>query len=245
MTSERTPMHPVTEGAEPPMMPNDGPLRRRSITRVGIGLVLLIAVVAVVVVGLFVAFRGGEDGSAQTSDVNGQGGAEPMLATSGAHLTRRADGLFAEVDVPTPAPGSYEYATADMIPPGADPHPRVAPGASDAPEVFTLWLFAFNAPEHCTTGVCDSDDLALDAAARGGVYQVDGLIADGDTMMFSGRIRIGQVPNNGVPLENPIGAEVHVAIAAHGRALPGTDGWRQLNGPLGNPSLWWAASFQP
>lgn len=242
MSDEQTLILPDTEGAEPPNVANGDPPRRWSTTRLGIG---LIVVIAVVVVGVLVALRGDEDKSGQNSDVTGQGGTEPMLASQGAHLTRRADGVFAEVDVPTPAPGTYEYPAADMIPPGADPHPRVTPGASDAPEVFTLWLFAFNAPEHCTTGVCDSDDISLDAAARGGVYQIDGLIADVDTMRFSGRIRLGQVPVNGAPLDNPVGAEVHIAIAAHGRALSGTDGWRQLNGPLGNPSLWWGAAFQP
>jgi hypothetical protein len=168
-----------------------------------------------------------------------------VLAKKGAQLTRRADGVVAQIDVGTPVPGSYEYPTKDLVPPWADPHPRVSPGASSAPEVFTAWLFAFNFPELCTDGACGLDDLGPDAAARGGSYQLDGLIADRETMAFSGHIRVGQIPLNGAPLENPGGAEIHLAIAPHGRALPGDDGWRQLNGPIGNATLYWSASFAP
>jgi hypothetical protein len=218
-------------------------LRRRPPATV-VALVALIVGVVIGVVALAI-IRDGDDKGGVTADVSGQGGAEPHLASDAARLTRSADGLVAEIDVPTPEPGSYEYPTGEMIPGWAEAHPRVAPGSSDAPEVFTAWVFVFNDPHQCTDSSCDLDDLGADTAARGGSYQLDGLIASGERMWFSGRIRVGQDPLNGARLDSPSGAEVHLAIAAHGRVLSGADRWRQLNGPVGNPTLWWSASFTP
>ena len=62
--------------------------------------------------------------------------------------------------------------------------------------------------------------------------------------MLSGTIRLGQASVGGARLENPAGAEVHLAVAPHGRVLPGTDGWRQLDGRVGNPEYWWGAAFE-
>ena len=62
-------------------------------------------------------------------------------------------------------------------------------------------------------------------------------------MELAGNVVLGQMPATGAPLENPLGSEIHVAVAPHGKALPGQDGWTQLNVPLGNPTLWWAATF--
>ncbi len=181
----------------------------------------------------------------QSADIGGQGGSDPPVAADGAHLLRRPDGLMIQIELPTPSPGTYEYPTDQMVPPGAPPHPRVSVGASDAPEVFTVWVFVFNSPAACTDQTCDVDDLGVDTEARGGSYQLDGLVADHDTLAFTGRIRPGQPAMNGATLDAPESAEVHVAIAPHGRWLAGADGWRQLNGPIGNPTLWWAASFEP
>jgi len=179
----------------------------------------------------------------QTVDVSEQGAADSVYETDAARLQRRADGLFVEVDVPTPVPGAYEYPTSDMIPPWVETHPAVGQGARDAPEIFTLWLFAFNDPGSCTDGQCDSDDIGVDTAARGGVYQVDGRVAGDDTIQLIGNVRLGQMQLDGAPLDDPLGAEVHVAIAPHGRALSGSDRVIQLNTPVGNPALWWGARF--
>jgi hypothetical protein len=227
-------------GAEPPTPPPDSARRRRGRTA-AIVAVLTIAVLAVVAAVL--ALSGDSDDGIETVDVAVQGASEPALATDGARLERHAERLVATMDVPTPEPGSYEYPTGDMVPPWAKPHPPVSPGAANAPEAFTVWLIVFNDPAACTNDSCDVDDTAADAAARGGVYQLDGRIADDTTMSFVGSIRVGQQPETGSPLDNPIEADVHLAIAPHGRALPGTDGWRQLNGPVGNPTLWWTAIF--
>lgn len=205
----------------------------------------LIAGIAVIVVtAAFIFIVAADADPGERADVTGQGGNGPVLAVNGARLVRSGDGLHVYANVPTPRPGSYEYPTGDMVPETASPHPEVLTGGPDEPEVFTMWAFVFNFPDLCTES-CNLDDLAEDAPARGGVYQADGHIADQDRMELVGSIRIGQTPANGSVFENPLGAEVHLAIAPHGKMLAGTDGWRQLNGPLGNPTLWWAATFLP
>lgn len=215
--------------------------RLRRMAAVVLVAALLVALVAVIVV----LVQGDERAGWQSADIAGQGGSDPPIAADGAHLVRRSDGLTVEIELPTPGPGTYEYPTDQMVPPWAAPHPRVSIGASDAPEVFTAWVFVFNSPAACTDQSCDADDLGVDTGARGGSYQLDGLIADESTMRFAGRIRLGQPPTNGATLDDPENAEVHVAIAPHGRMLAAADLWRQLNGPIGNPTLWWATSFTP
>jgi hypothetical protein len=240
MTNTQTRYDQGERDAEPPRPPPDStrPNRGRTAAVIAVTTIAIVVIVAAVL-----ALNGGADDGTETADVPGQGNSGPVLATDGARLERRADGLVATMDVPTPEPGSYEYPTGDMVPPWASPHPPVSPGATNAPEVFTLWLVVFNDPAACTNDSCDADDFAADAAARGGIYQLDGRIADDTTMSFVGSIRVGEQPETGSPLDNPTGADVHLAIAPHGRTLPGTDGWSQLNGPVGNPTLWWTAEF--
>ncbi len=238
-TTKTTPISGIQmpHGLTPePMRPEPRPSRRRWV--LGGALVVGIAVAAILAWGL-------SDTSEDvlTADVDGQGGEGANLASDGARLTRRPDGLFAELDVPLPEPGSYAYPTADMVPPWAGPQPPVSPGARSAPEVFTVWVATFNEGSLCTDGQCDADDVGTEVPAQGGMYQLDGRVADGDRLRFVGNIRLGQQPLIGAPLADPQQAEVHVFIAPHGRTLPGPDGWRQLNGPVGNPSLWWAARF--
>ena len=98
-----------------------------------------------------------------------------------------------------------------MLPPEAGSHPEVEPGDANNPEGFTLWMCAFNHPENCTDA-CDGDDLGDAAEARGAVFQVDGRIADGDSLVFEGRILLGELGDNAANLENPEGAEVHLAL---------------------------------
>lgn len=195
----------------------------------------------VLVAGVVISADTTDDG--ESADFSGQGGEGEPIAVDGAHIVRSTDGIQIRAVVSTPQPGTYEYPKGDDLAGWAAPHPEVHPGDADRAEVFTLWAVVFNHPEMCTDESCDVDDLAPDAAARGGVYQADGRIADTDELQLSGSVRIGQVPLTGSLLDNPFGAEVHLAIAPHGKALTGEDLQRQLNGPLGNPTLWWAAPF--
>lgn len=205
----------------------------------------LVGLMGIIVIAAAVVTSGDKAGIGEVADVGGQGGEGEPIAVDGAWIERSADGLRVRSAVRTPSPGSYEYPTGDMVPETAQPHPEVFVGSADDREVFTMWTFVFNRPELCTDGSCDVDDLAADAPALGGVFQTDGRIASDDDLELVGSVRLGQIPSTGSPLTNPMGAEVHLAIAPHGRSLTGLDLTRQLNGPLGNPTLWWAATFLP
>ncbi len=207
---------------------------------IGIAGIIGIVVTAAIVVSL----SGGGDGG-ERADFAGQGGEGPIFAEGGASLIRASDGIRVSAIIETPTPGSYEYPSGDMTPEWSAAHPAVLVGGPDEPEAFTMWVFVFNYPDMCTDDSCDLDDLAQGAGARGGAYQADGRVASGDDLDLVGAVRLGQAPASGSALENPLGAEVHLAIAPHGKMLDGSDGWRQLNGPLGNPTLWWAATFAP
>jgi hypothetical protein len=207
-----------------------------------VGIVGIVGIV--VTVAIIVNVNGGSD-AGERADFGGQGCEGPLLAESGASLIRSGDGIRVSANTPIPMPGTYEYPSADMVPDGSPAHPEVLPGGPDEPEVFTMWAFVYNYPDTCTDDTCDVDDSAQDAMAAGGVFQADGRVADGERLEFDGSVRLGQEPGTGSALVNPLGAEVHLAIAAHNKMLDGSDGWRQLNGPLGNPTLWWAASFEP
>jgi hypothetical protein len=174
----------------------------------------------------------------QRSDVMEQGGGG-TYERRGAKLVRSDHSLEVTWHVATPWPETYTYPTPDMVPPGAPLHPPIEPGY---PEVFTLWLFVFDHPELCSDAVCDGNDVG-DTAARGSVYQLDGEIAYGHRLKMGGKVRIGQAAANGLGLSNPLGAEVHVAMAPHGTALDGAELVHQLNSGVGGPPLWFAAAF--
>lgn len=200
---------------------------------------LVLGIVAVAAIGCSESLAS----SGETADIGAQGSDGEPAAIDGATIERGRDGIGFRMDMPTPAPGSYVYPTADMMPPFGSAHPEVSVGGPGEPEVFTLWFIVFNNPDQCTDDTCNIDDIGLDAPARGGVYQGDGRVADGDELVLEGRIRLGQEPITGAPLEDPTGAMVHLLIAPHGKVLTGSDEWRQLNGPIGNLSLWWVAEF--
>lgn len=171
-------------------------------------------------------------------DILGQGG-NGVLAENGAKLARNDNRIKVWYRAATPDPGSYIYPTADMVPPGAV-HPEVVPGY---PEVFTLWAFVFNNPELCS-GPCDFDDIG-DTPAQGGVYQLGGKVATEAKIGFKKKVSVGDAPVVGAVLQNPRGAEVHVAMAPHGKAYCGEELMQQLTGSVGTPAHWWPALFFP
>jgi len=193
---------------------------------------------ALVIAAMAVPAAASSGADTQTTDILGQGG-EGVAAEDGAKLKRHNQRIRVIYRVPTPEPGSYNYPTADMVPPGNE-HPEVVPGY---PEVFTLWGFIFNYPELCD-GPCDSNDIG-DTPAQGGVYQLGARVAVGERVIVSTKVLVGDTPFGGVPLQNPRGAEVHVAMAPHGQAQCGDELLQQLGGPIGNPSFWWPALFFP
>ncbi len=181
-------------------------------------------------------FLGSGMASAETTDVIGQGPGGVVVSAGGAKLFRTSKGLNISLTMPTPEPGSYMYPS----PNGFQPDVYVG-----SPEVFTGWAFIFNYPDQCSDGECGFDDLGPDKPARGGVYNYAGHIVGGSTLRLNGRVDLGDIPfaaAPGTPLENPLGAEVHIAIAPHGTLQPELLP-TQITTPIGTTAHWWLAIF--
>lgn len=178
----------------------------------------------------------GQGMALETADVVGQGAGGPVVSPEGAKLIRVKNGITISLSMPTPEPGSYNY------PPPSRFQSSVLMGH---PEVFTGWAFIFNFPDLCSFP-CNSDDIGADKPAKGGVYNFSGHVSGGGNLQMSGHISVGQTPFGAAhaALENPGGAEVHVAIAPHGTLQPQLlpD---QIQTPIGSGPFWWLAFFRP
>lgn len=203
--------------------------RRRGRRVIALGIAVVASIGAF---GIAVDAGGGGHTTSQKADVAEQGGGD-VYQHNGAKLIRTDHSVEAKWKVPTPTPGSYTY------PDPAPTHPPIEPGY---PEVFTLWMFVFDNPELCSDGVCDGNDIG-DTPARGSVYQADGEIAYQHQVRMGGKVRLGQTPLAGLGLSNPLGAEVHVAMAPHGQATDGDGLITQLNTGAGSPPFWFTAFF--
>ena len=169
-----------------------------------------------------------------TEDVVGQSMAGPLDSEDGATVIRTNSGVTASLTMPTPVSGSYTYPSGNAF------QPTVLVGH---PEVFTGWMFIFNNPAECSDGVCDSNDLGM-TPARGGAYNFAGHVVGGSTLNLTGHVAVGNTPFAGVPLDNPLGAEIHLAVAPHGMVQPDLLP-SQITTPIGTPSHWWLAIFMP
>ncbi len=183
---------------------------------------------------------GNEGATRQTRDVIGQGTDGPVVSPGGASLIRTKNGITASMNMPTPMSGSYSY-------PPANPFQTVTP-VPGTPEVFTGWLFFFNNPENCAVpnqcippapGAPAPNDFT---EGRGGVYNFAGhAISGSGSLNMVGHISVGEMQFGGpFALDNPTGAEVHLAVAPHGLLVPELMP-QQINTPVGNPSYWWLA----
>jgi hypothetical protein len=172
--------------------------------------------------------------SKATVDVVGQSMAGPVVSEDGATVIRTNGGVTASLTMPTPVSGSYTY------PPGNAFQATVLVGH---PEVFTGWMFVFNNPAECSDGVCDLNDLGA-TPARGGAYNFAGHVVGGSTLNLAGHVSVGSAPFLGVPLDNPLGADIHLAVAPHGMVQPDLLP-TQITTPIGTPSHWWLAIFAP
>lgn len=168
----------------------------------------------------------------ETADIMSQD-SEAVYAADGARLVRQANGIAVSMKMPAPQPGEYTY------PDGVEP---------GHPEVFTLWMFVFNHPDHCV-GECGLADISNPNVGFG-VYDVAGHANAGASLTLSGRIGVGDpaIAPPGItphPLSNPAGAEVHLAVTSHGALDPATlpDEFRI---PTGSPmcECWWVAIFK-
>jgi len=190
------------------------------------------------------AQAGGNKGATrQTADVVGQGPNGPVVSPGGASLIRTKHGITASIKMPTPMSGSYSY-------PPANPFQTVAP-VPGTPEVFTGWLFFFNDPENCAVphqctppppGAPAPNDFT---EGRGGVYNFAGHAISGrGSLNLVGHISVGEAQFGGpFALDNPTGAEIHLAVAPHGVLVPALMP-QQINTPVGSPPFWWLALLQ-
>lgn len=178
----------------------------------------------------------------QSADVVGQGPAGPVVAVAGAKVIRSSNGITAAFTMPTPLPGSYRYPPANEF--------QTVPPVPGTPEVFTGWFFFFNQPENCAIpnqcvppppGAPAPNDFTR---ARGGVYNFAGhAISGGGTLTLVGHISVGEQQFGGpFALENPLGADVHLAVAPHGVLVPELLP-EQTRTPVGGPPFWWLALF--
>ncbi len=92
---------------------------------------------------------------------------------------------------------------------------------------YSIWTVVFNNPSVCSDGECGLDDLSGDPEVEASLIWTTGGIVGPDRMgHFSGSIGMGldgapgQVPI-GEGLSNPLGAEVHIVVRYHGRAMFG------------------------
>lgn len=177
-----------------------------------------------------------------------------LLQPDNATITRSEEGVRLHLDLVTPEAGSYTYPE------------NIGAEAQAQPEVFTGWAFVFNYPENCETPYdCGANDFA--GAAKGGVYNFGGVTnslsqsgggeivlntATDGFVRIAGDILVGQEQRSDLPpetttfaLENPMGAEIHAAIAPHGQ-FDATTIADELYDPTGNPACgcWWVAVFE-
>jgi hypothetical protein len=95
---------------------------------------------------------------------------------------------------------------------------------------YTLWMVAFNHPEHCATPyACGDPDIGNPEVAADVMYTTGRIIGDSGIGNFAGHRSIGD--NGGsifladAPLPpaegllNPMGAEIHLVVHSHGPKL--------------------------
>lgn len=232
---------------------------RPAITRLAAGMV--VATLVLTPAGALAAGEGTGDSrpaSHVANEITTVLGGEPLLLPENARVTRYDDRVEFEIRMPTPVPGTYVYPD------------TVAPERHAAPEFFTVWAVVFNHPEHCASAQeeprCGGDDFNDDVRSSGyniGAYmpsvahQGGAFVYDAETggqMIMRGTIAVGQPAMAAFPpgdeprypLENPHGAEFHIAIAPHGQVDPATFAFEMYE-PAGNPTCGclWVAFFSP
>lgn len=199
-------------------------------SRTNVGLAIVALVLAALATPALAA------SSTESAPLVGQGPGGEVVGT--VWLTRTEHGLTIRAEMPTPEPGSYAY----------------PPGAADegAPEAFTLWAFVFPNPEACADddgdGVPECGGIPDLIASGGGAFGVAGHLSGGGQLTLAGHISKNTDPfplpvPGSSKLTNPMGAEVHVAIAPHGTVDP-ENLPAQITTPIGGPDLWWVALFK-
>jgi hypothetical protein len=109
-------------------------------------------------------------------------------------------------------------------------HVRGALSGVEKKTVYSVWWIIFNNPDGCLAGgpgVCGLSDVYPNGPADAGVRNASGFITGTDgTAYFVGELEAGPPPE-GLDagfgqLNDSMGAEIHLVIQSHGRAVPGT-----------------------
>jgi hypothetical protein len=106
-------------------------------------------------------------------------------------------------------------------------------------DAVTLWFIIFNNPEACDTSPCAVPADVFNEEAGADFYWGDGRIVNAaGNVSLTGTLAVGQTAHSGlveigageaVPLTNPHGAEVVLAVHSHGPASTGDALASQLN----------------
>ena len=96
----------------------------------------------------------------------------------------------------------------------------------NAGEAYTLWAVIFNAPEKCSDGVCDEDDVFVDPVTpETAVVYLSGLrVPASGVISIGGSYAVGQtygaLPFPATTIYDVEAAEIHLVLRSHGGFLP-------------------------
>lgn len=94
----------------------------------------------------------------------------------------------------------------------------------------TLWMVVFNAPDQCTEGICDADDVSRPEARVDLVYVDGGIVGPSGRLRYfwfrevgdeSGSIADALFGNPEMGVEDAHAAEVHYVVRSHGPVIEG------------------------
>jgi len=141
-----------------------------------------------------------------------------------------ADGAFQASDAITFGTGVPIAGGATLTRDDDSIHVRGALSGIKKKTVYSVWWIIFNSPANCSgggEGVCGGADVFPGGPADAGVRNASGFITGTDgTAYFVGELEEGEPPaglDAGFgQLNDVMGAEIHLVIQSHGRAVPGT-----------------------
>ena len=110
-----------------------------------------------------------------------------------------------------------------------------------AGHAMTMWIIFFNNPDACAGDVCDPAVDGANAEAGFDFHYASGHVVNGNKTTLSGHLRAGETSTSGgvevggsaVPLLNPFGAQVWLAVHSHGPAQTGQTLKEQMSSFLG------------
>ena len=114
-----------------------------------------------------------------------------------------------------------------------------------AGHAMTMWIVIFNNPAACAGPVCFPDVDGGNPATGFDFHYGAGHVVSGNTTTLSGHLQVGETSTSGVaetggtavPLLNPFGAQVWLAVHSHGPAQTGQTLADQMSSFLGGCEL--------